>query len=249
MASKIIRKVKTSIEINNVPLMVTIYEERRQNARISMSKNGAILRMPYGITKAKQEECWEWFKAWVSEQLSDETKQENILGKTYEDGSELNIFNRNYTIKLSFEDRKTHTAKLLNDNILQLKLSKNDNKAHLNKAIRQLVSRVIAQDCLTEFSKKVDDWNDRFFKEDIKDIRLKNNQSNWGSCSTKRNLNFSTRLLFAPEQVIDYVIVHELAHLKEMNHSPKFWKIVADVMPNYEEKEVWLKENGKLCNF
>ena len=137
----------------------------------------------------------------------------------------------------------------MNNNIFQLKLSKNDNKAHLNKAIRQLISRTIAQDCLAEFSKKVDDWNDRFFKEDIKDIRLKNNQSNWGSCSTKRNLNFSTRLLFAPEDVIDYVIVHELAHLKEMNHSPKFWKIVADVMPDYEEKEVWLKENGKLCNF
>jgi predicted metal-dependent hydrolase len=249
MASKIVKKAKTSIEINNIPLMVTIYEERRRNARISLTKNGAILRMPYGLSKVKQEECWEWFKDWISEQLTDKKRQEEILGKTYEDGSEISIFNRNYIVKFNFEDRKTHAAKLQEDNILLLKLSQNDNKAHLNKSIRQLISRVIAKDCLVEFSKKVDNWNDAFFKEEIKDIRLKNNQSNWGSCSTKRNLNFSTRLLFAPEDVIDYVIVHELAHLKEMNHSPKFWKIVSDIMPDYEEKEVWLKENGRLCNF
>ena len=91
--------------------------------------------------------------------------------------------------------------------------------------------------------------NTKYFQEEINTIRFKNNQSNWGSCSSKKNLNFSTRLLFAPQEAIDYVIVHELAHLKELNHSPKFWKIVADVMPNYKEQEAWLKANGHLCQF
>jgi predicted metal-dependent hydrolase len=78
---------------------------------------------------------------------------------------------------------------------------------------------------------------------------LKYNQTNWGSCSTRGNINLSTRLLFAPDDVIDYVIIHELAHLLEMNHSNRFWNIVKKAMPEYREKEVWLKKNGHLCDF
>ncbi|MBK8622242.1 MAG: M48 family metallopeptidase [Saprospiraceae bacterium] len=59
-------------------------------------------------------------------------------------------------------------------------------------------------------------------------------QPTFRSCSEDRNLNFSVRLFFAPPDVRDYVIVHELAHLPEMNHSPKFWNIVEKIMPDYE---------------
>ncbi|MDV7393186.1 M48 family metallopeptidase, partial [Arthrospira platensis SPKY1] len=77
----------------------------------------------------------------------------------------------------------------------------------------------------------------------------KYNSSNWGSCSSGRNINLSTRLLFAPPAVQDYVIIHELAHLVELNHSDRFWKLVSEIMPDYEEKEKWLKEYGHLCEF
>jgi len=86
-------------------------------------------------------------------------------------------------------------------------------------------------------------------KEEINKISIKYNHSNWGSCSSKRNLNFSSKLLFAPDDVIDYVIIHELAHLKEANHSPKFWAIVAKAMPSYKEKKKWLSVNGKNLDF
>ncbi|MCB0682671.1 MAG: M48 family metallopeptidase, partial [Saprospiraceae bacterium] len=65
----------------------------------------------------------------------------------------------------------------------------------------------------------------------------------------KRNINLSTRLLFAPPKVIDYVIIHELAHLVEMNHSRRFWDLVAAAMPDYEEQEKWLKKFGHRCDF
>ena len=78
---------------------------------------------------------------------------------------------------------------------------------------------------------------------------MKYNHSNWGSCSSKGNINLSTRLLFAPDDVIDYVIIHELAHRIEMNHSPRFWKLVSDAMPDYKEKEKWLKVHGGKLGF
>jgi len=72
-------------------------------------------------------------------------------------------------------------------------------------------------------------------------VKINGAKSRWGSCSSKGNLNFSWRLMLAGEDVIDYVVVHELAHLREMNHSPRFWAIVAEVLPNYKYLKAQLK--------
>ena len=68
--------------------------------------------------------------------------------------------------------------------------------------------------------------------------------SRWGSCSTKGNLNFNCLLMLTPDYVIDYIVVHELCHLREMNHSEKFWAEVEKIMPDYQRAELWLKQNG-----
>lgn len=77
-------------------------------------------------------------------------------------------------------------------------------------------------------------------------ISIRHQKTRWGSCSAKGNLNFNCLLMLAPEDVRDYVVVHELCHRKEMNHSNAFWAEVARVVPDYREKERWLKENGPL---
>ena len=79
-------------------------------------------------------------------------------------------------------------------------------------------------------------------------VRISNAVKRWGSCSSKGNINFSWRLLMAPKPVIDYVVVHELAHLIQMDHSPKFWRIVERILPNYKEYKIWLKNNEHLLD-
>ena len=76
-------------------------------------------------------------------------------------------------------------------------------------------------------------------------ITIKNQKTRWGSCSTKGNLNFNVALMLVPPEVLDYVVVHELCHRLEMNHSPRFWNEVGKVIPDYKKHEKWLKENGK----
>ncbi len=75
-------------------------------------------------------------------------------------------------------------------------------------------------------------------------ITIRNQRTRWGSCSSSGNLNFNCLLMLVPQEVLDYVIVHELCHRKEMNHSPKFWNEVSKVLPRYESSRKWLRENG-----
>ncbi len=73
---------------------------------------------------------------------------------------------------------------------------------------------------------------------------IRNQKTRWGSCSSKGNLNFNCLLMLAPTEILDYVVVHELCHRKEMNHSKAFWTEVEKVLPDYRQSVQWLKENG-----
>lgn len=78
-----------------------------------------------------------------------------------------------------------------------------------------------------------------------KNLEIRDQKTLWGSCNRKRNLRFDWKLAMLPEEVIDYVIVHELTHLKKMNHSARFWAEIEKVMPEYQECRNWLNKHGK----
>jgi len=107
----------------------------------------------------------------------------------------------------------------------------------------------------TEAAKLINERADKLSSQmgiSYKRIIIRGQKTRWGSCSRKKNLSFNWKLIMAPEPVLDYVIIHEFTHLKEMNHSKRFWKLVAQYCPRWREYKKWLKQheadlNARLC--
>lgn len=91
--------------------------------------------------------------------------------------------------------------------------------------------------------RKVYEWN-QFYGFLISRVSIKNQKTRWGSCSKKGNLNFNYRIIHLPEKLVDYLVVHELCHLSEFNHSRSFWALVAQTMPEYKQLRRELKNFG-----
>lgn len=85
-------------------------------------------------------------------------------------------------------------------------------------------------------------------RKPVNSVSMKDTRSRWGSCSAEGNLSFSWRIVMAPPSVIDYLAAHEVAHLKEMNHGPRFWALCERLCPHMDEAKVWLKRNGTLLH-
>ncbi len=100
-------------------------------------------------------------------------------------------------------------------------------------------------DALKFANEKVAYYN-KFYNFKFNNISVKNQRTRWGSCSSKGNLNFNYKILLLPENIADYVIVHELCHLKELNHSYKFWNLVAQTIPNYSNIRKELMKKGLI---
>ncbi len=233
---------------HQIPLLLVW--EPRNSIRMALGKAELILRLPSGpFVKVDLTQVFKSLEAWL-EKL--DRKKPGFLDrfreKKYETGQLLQVGHRVYSLDVRFESRQTHSARLRAGTI-ELRLSDLETGSGLQKNIQTLLSRVVAIDFLPEITQKIHRLNQQFFQKQIKSISLRYTHGRWGSCSRPGNINLSTRLLFAPEPVVDYVIIHELAHLVEHNHSARYWKVVERAMPDYLAAERWLKENGHNCDF
>jgi len=242
--------MRTTLEYDGVQVPIKVKQERRNNIRYSITGKSVNVLIPKGVIGTSVAAEVEKAKSWCIKEFE---KKPHLLNRFrvifYMNGEFLHVFGRDFKLLIFREPRKGLTGKLVKDEYIEVRVPQDADEYLVQEAIGKLLSRVFSSFFHKDIVKRVNYYNEKYFQEEIVSIKLKNNQSNWGSCSTKKNINLSSRLLFAPLDVLDYVIVHELAHLKEMNHSAKFWKIVHDVMPDYKDKEDWLSTHGHTLKY
>lgn len=110
--------------------------------------------------------------------------------------------------------------------------------------VTKLVKRSIIRSLLPKITSRVYALNDLYFRAKLAKITLRDNSSLWGSCTRDNSISLNFKLLFMPEKILDYVIIHELAHTKYRGHGKRFWDLVVKLLPDAYSRRKWLKENG-----
>jgi predicted metal-dependent hydrolase len=244
------RTAHLSARVKGVDIPIRVVLERRFDCRYAISRRSVILRVPhhYGPEDTLRE--MHVMLRWVEQMFDQDPRlMQRFQTREYRTGDVLTVGERRYTLQIVEEDRRTHMGRLEGTATIVLRLSRGVQASERVKAIRTLLSRVVAGDFQREIEQRVHAINRQTVNRPIRGVYLKYNTSNWGSCSTQGNINLSTRLLFAPHEVQDYVILHELAHLVEANHSDRFWAVIAQYMPDFKRHEQWLRQYGPGCDF
>lgn len=207
----------------------TLTKSKRKTISITVKDGSIFVRAPKNVSNKRVDEFVtskeKWIKKHLSVQFNDNKQKENFK---LDYGSEILLLGKKIPVNelltnLNVEDFKNH-------DILVDKLK----EYYRSKAKEILNSKVKV------FSKKMG-----LFPTNV---RITSAKTRWGSCSSKGNVNFSWYLVMADEDEIDYVVIHELAHLKEMNHSKRFWAIVANYIPDWKLRRNKLKELHRRLN-
>jgi len=232
------------IEINGSLYTLKIHFENRRYSRASVSKNSINIRIPDFMPEQWKKAEAEKLKKWAFNKISENPHRfGNEKGRKYQSGDEIHIFGMPYILDIKEEKRKKCFAGIYGS-VIKIRLPKG-----AEKQIARVMSRLISKAMLPNIEGRVRQLNEIHFKSPIKSLKLKNNKSTWGSCSPKGEITLATKLLLAPKDIIDYVIIHELAHMKERNHSRRFWQTVEETLPDYKERRKWLRKSSSMCRF
>jgi len=235
--------------VNGTQYLIKIHYENRKNSSVSIRRTNINIRIPSFLNREEKARRLFSTKMWAKKKLLEKPKRfKPVSQKEYLDEDKLIIGDEEYILRIEFKNKRNSSARLQGRTI-HLYISNNLSKKKQNDHISSLISRCIGRRRLPKLQRKIEELNKKHFKQKLGKIFFKYNKSNWGSCSHAGNINISTRLLFAPDDVLEYVCIHELAHLIEHNHSDRFWALVAQAMPDYTTKEKWLKEKGDAYRF
>jgi predicted metal-dependent hydrolase len=245
-----IKSELTKIPFRDFSLYLEIIYENRKSARISLAKHKAILRLPFVLSTSQKEKHLDWAQSWIRKRFeNDPALKSRYIPKNYATGQIIQLRNCEFVLNITENlNRKTASGQLVTKTIF-IELPGGIDLFQKHKICSTIISRIMSSVFLPEIKKRVHELNQIHFKKEIKSVKLKLNVSNWGSCSTNKIINLSSRLLLTPQFITDYIIIHELAHLIHMNHSQKYWSLVESVMPDYQKAEQWLNRYGEQCNW
>ena len=249
LARKLVAAGQLVIDGAHVPYEVTL--ERRPSTRYSLTPRKAYLRMPVGMSAGAIVETRAAFEAWLAEAIRKRAGLRAAhVPNAFADGDVWAFGEHHFSLSLKRADVKGASAKTVGTppapapTPLLITLPTDADERTTAELTEKLLFRMLARKLQSGIEAEVRALNEAHYKVSVTRVKLSATTSRWGSCSTSGTLSLSTRLAGAPAFCRKAVILHELAHRIEMNHSPRFWKLVYDVMPDYDEADAWLKTHG-----
>lgn len=203
-----------------------IYIDIYGNIEVRVPKDAKELQITQMV-----EERFEWI---IKKSNEMKERSKGYSKKTYVQGEKFMYQGQEYPIEVIETDGPDKNNAVLQEGILKVYV-----KTHEETQVQEALKRFYYQQCKALIDIRIRHYQGQI-KIKPKSIRLADNKTNWGTCNSKRELTFNWRLIMAPVEVLDYVIVHELCHIIHMNHDRSFWRLVGKYFPDYEASQRWL---------
>lgn len=204
---------------------------RRLTLRIDTGGQGLRITVPTGVSARDVEHFLSRHQGWLEQRLAKVPDQPQVRP-----GIKLPL--RGVPHLIVHQPGTRGTVTVSQDESGPVLIVHGDRK-HLGRRLADFLKREAKRDI-----EALVDKHTRTVGRRAKTIRFRDTSSRWGSCTSDGSLSFSWRIMMAPMPVVDYLVAHEVAHLKEMNHGPKFWKLCKELCPDTDRRRDWLKRNG-----
>ena len=217
-----------------------LIQAKRNSIRLSVNESGDVRVYAPKAMRLRDIDAFVASRSADVQAMEDRVKQRREAfeaGHPLENGARLLVLGRPVTLQVKQAAAKR--ARLEGD---RLNIAAPDME---RAALRALVRKALSEEALKEIRRLIAIHAPELGVQPGR-IAIREQKSRWGSCSDRHNLNFNWKLMLAPPEALEYVVIHELCHLIEFNHSARFWRLVESRMPDYESPKKWLKENGRM---
>lgn len=229
-------------------IIYTIEFEKRKKTVLTIDPSGFVkVKAPKGADENLLKKAVEDKAQWILEQLEKVQLRSGVFEqprpKRFMEGESFLYLGQAYPIEIA-EDVSLEKSSVGFDGKVLLITVKTLNEGAVKDALLKFYNR----ECRKLILKRIAFYQGQF-KVKPSSIEVKDMPSKWGLCSSERKLVFNWKLVMAPLEVVDYVVVHEMCHLVHMNHDRSFWRLVGKLLPDYESRTAWLTNNGAEMSF
>lgn len=235
---------KYFVEIKDNKVAYAVVKTKRKTIGIIVDMNGEVkVSAPLRISEKQIKEVVQKKADWIVKKVNEVIERNsNLVSRQFVSGEKFLYLGKEYTLEIVERDLGKVEVLMQEDTVV-VYISQGLSEESRKQAIKEALIKLYRQRFAETVKERIEKYSLQLKATPCK-VVIKDQKTRWGSCSKKGNINLNWRLIMAPIDIIDYVVVHELCHLKVMNHSKDFWNLVESIQPNYHESRKWLNVNG-----
>lgn len=227
------------VKYQNKTIAYTINKAKIKNIYITIENGEVVIKAPWYTTRNQIQEVVESKRDWIMKKL-EEYNVSPRKAKEYEDGEKFQILGESYYLNIYYKDINNAILNVENEKIeiiLPLSYAEEDNTEQIKKMIDKMYYMIAEREVESAMEK-----TRKMVGIAPEEYKIKKIKYAWGTCSSRKVITINQNLMMYSRKAIEYVVLHEICHLKYMNHSKKFWEMVESYMPDYKEAEKELKK-------
>ncbi|MEM0201326.1 MAG: M48 family metallopeptidase [Candidatus Micrarchaeaceae archaeon] len=241
------------LTIKGIEFEVFIKEIKGHSVSAKIKNGSMLISIPKNIRKNEKISVSDRIKSKLIKKLEklDQTELEALKIKNFliKENTTCLILGKPFNITVYYSDTKRIKTKFT-DSVLEISIPKYLEGINNQDIISISAKKAITKKFIPYLENFINDINKNYYNFQFNKLKIHNQNGLWGSYSRNtKNININFKLLFAPEDILKYVIIHELSHINFSNHNKKFWNTVSIACPNYKEKIIWLRKNGNKLGY